>query len=503
MERVGFKRNLKPLEVLSQDEISDIKNGIEHVLINTGITFEDDEARKLFEERGCAVDHVTKRVRFTENIIHEAIEKTPTAFEVSARDPENSWVIGQEGYSYFQTANGMNSVDITTWQPKEPSRKEFYEYMKVLDYLPNVHGIQSYPNFGFAKVPQAMKLIEVVAAKIRMTSKVSSEGSVLGNDRWTVAMAKLVGMDLVQQTNPTAPLTMTKESTDKIQKFARQDLAFAVTSGALGGAAAPATIAGTLTSGSAEHLAEVIYVQMVKPGTRLFSNNAFMLQNMKTGAPYFAQIGNMLIDAAHSQLWASYGIPTMTVSPSWTNSKKFDFQAAYETALPAMLAALSGATVLRYQGGGAQQLISHPLKAIMDDDVAGMIIRFMQGIEVDEETIAANIINQVGPLPGNFLTTSHTRKWWKKEQYAPEVADTTSIAGWLKSGQKSILENAQDKYQYIIENHQPTPLTTQQEATIEDILNDARNYYKDAGLISQDEWDIYQEDLNSPNYPYA
>jgi trimethylamine--corrinoid protein Co-methyltransferase len=503
MSKMGFKRNLKPIEVLDESQLAMIREGITKVLVNTGATFEDEQALKFLESAGCKVDYASKRVRFTEKIINDCLEQTPSRFTVAARDPENNWLVGQDDFSYIGSSCALNSVDLDTWQPKEPTRKDFYDFIKVLDYLPNVHGILAFPYFGFAKVPQAMRLIESMAAKMRMTTKVCSEGSVMGNDHWIIEMGKLAGMDLIQLVNPVAPLTNTKEVTDKISDYAQKGVPFWMCSGPVGGATGPATIAGSLTTCTAEHLSGIIYAQLIKPGTKVLNNNQIMLQNMNTGSPYFAQAGNLLIDAAYNQLWRSYGVPTTTVSASWTSSKAIDFQAAYETAMAAMVAAYSGADVVWYQGGGAQQLTAHPIKAIMDDDVAGMIIRFMRGIDVSDETVATDLINEVGPLPGNFLSTSHTRKWWKQEQYLPKVADSTSFSGWVKGGSKTMFDKAREKFEFIISKHQPVALSAQIEQAVEDILQDARKYYRDHGMITDEEWRVYQEDLNSPNYPYA
>jgi trimethylamine--corrinoid protein Co-methyltransferase len=295
MKNIGFKRNLKPIEVLADSQLEVIKDSITKVLVNTGVTFEDKNALKFLESYGCTVDYTNKRVRFTENIINDCIEKTPNKFEVAARDPENNWLVGQDDFSYIGSSCGLNTVDLDTWQPKEPTRKEFYDFIKVLDYLPNVHGVLAFPYFGFAKVPQAMKLIESMAAKLRMTTKVCSEGSVMGNDRWIIEMGKLAGMDLIQLVNPVAPLTNTKEVTDKITDYANKDVPFWMCSGPVGGATSPATVAGSLVSCTAEHLAGIIYAQLIKPETKVLNNNQIMLQNMNTGSPFFGQAGNLLI----------------------------------------------------------------------------------------------------------------------------------------------------------------------------------------------------------------
>ena len=217
----------------------------------------------------------------------------------------------------------------------------------------------------------------------------------------------------------------------------------------------------------------------------------------------FGQVGNFLLDVAFLQVWRKYQIPSWSIIPAWGDSKQIDYQSAYETAMSATVASLAGASMIWFQGGISQQLSLHPIKAVLDDDVAGMIGRFLEGVEVNDETMALDLINEVGPIPGNFLTTAHTRKWWKKEQYIPRAADHGSYADFFKGGSKTILQRAQEQMEEILATHKPAPLSTSQEQAVEDILKEAREFYRKRGLISDEEWTLYQEDINSPNYPYA
>jgi trimethylamine--corrinoid protein Co-methyltransferase len=171
--------------------------------------------------------------------------------------------------------------------------------------------------------------------------------------------------------------------------------------------------------------------------------------------------------------------------------------------MAAMLCALSGANYLLFQCGFTAQLATHPVKAIMDDDIAGMVGRFLRGVDVNDETLAVDLINEVGPIPGMFLNKAHTRKWWKEEQFVPALADKRPYLEWVKSGKKTIIDQARQRMEEILSTHEPTPLKPEQEQALEDILQEAREYYRKKGLITDEEWKIYQEDLASPNYPYA
>jgi trimethylamine--corrinoid protein Co-methyltransferase len=117
--------------------------------------------------------------------------------------------------------------------------------------------------------------------------------------------------------------------------------------------------------------------------------------------------------------------------------------------------------------------------------------------------LAIDLIEEVGPIPGHFLNKAHTRKWWKLEQFVPRAADRLTYPEWMESGKKSCLDYARDRMEEILATHKPTPLSPGQEEDIERILEEARQYYQERGLISEEEMATYRVSMRSPNYPYG
>lgn len=173
-------------------------------------------------------------------------------------------------------------------------------------------------------------------------------------------------------------------------------------SGIMGGTY-PATHAGSLVTAVAEAMAAVTLIQLIKPRSRVTIGTFTFPQNMKAGSPAFGAIGIGLHAAAHNQIWRKYGIPIWNFAIGLSSSKRIDFQNGYERAINCLIAALSGANIIMLYGGVSSELTFHPLQAILDDDIAGMIGRFIEGIEVNDETLAIDLINDVGPIPGFYL----------------------------------------------------------------------------------------------------
>jgi trimethylamine--corrinoid protein Co-methyltransferase len=150
-----------------------------------------------------------------------------------------------------------------------------------------------------------------------------------------------------------------------------------------------------------------------------------------------------------------------------------------------------------HQGGSSNELFYSPELSVMDDDVAGWIGRILEGPEVSDETLAIDVINQVGPIPGHYLGHAHTREWWQKENLFLQVTDTEPYSTWVTSGKKDMISHAKEKIEEILATHKPMPLTPEQEAGVEEVLKEAREYYRKRGMISDEEWVEYMRTLEA------
>ena len=497
----GFRRNFKPLEILTQEQLEAIHRGTLEVLWVTGVRMEHEGALTTLEKNGCKIDHEDFRAHFPPGLVEESLRNCPSTFHIKSRDPNSSLTMGGNTV-YFLPFPGQHTIDLDTWEPRTATRKEFYDGVTVLDALPYVHGMWSYtPYFGFEGVPPAMALLESMAGKIRRTTKFLTEGYSKGSEQFTMQMAQAVDTEMSVPCLLSPPLTYYHDAIEAALRGIEAGFPIRVSEGAVYGGTAPVTIAGALVSATANLIAPIVLLQLVKPGARIFVNDFTFPQNMKTGSPGFGDIGISLHAAAFNQIWRRYGVPTCN-GAAIPASKRIDFQGGYERAMSTLLFALSGANFILLHGGISSELTHHPVQAILDDDIAGMVGRFLEGITVNDETLAIDLIEEVGPIPGHFLNKPHTRKWWKLEQFIPKAADRLTYPEWMNTGKKGCLDYARDRMEHILATHKPTPLTPGQEEDVERILEEARNYYQERGLIPDDEMATYRNSMKSSNYPY-
>ena len=500
----GFTRNFPPLNILSEEQVTAIHKAVLDVLRETGVRFESERALKDLAKYGCQVDYEEKRVRFPEYLVEEAIRRTPSSHRVKARDLKNDIIFGGDTV-YFRNFPGMQTIDLDTWEPRDPTRQEYSDLVTVFDALPNVHAIGPYPYYGFEGVPPVMRLLEGIAIKIRNSTKVLINGNAGDADQFHIRMVRAVGGEAVLSAYGSAPLTWYDDQLRATYRALETDWSMYLLQGTALGATGPATVAGTVVVNLAELLSLLVLIQLLKPGTRVHIASDTYPQNMRSGAPGFGRIGCSLVKAVENQMARHYDIPRRDSSGGPVSSKKSDFQTGYEKALNALVSAWTGSNLISMHSALYGEMAAHPIQAILDDDVAGMIGRFIEGVAVNNETIALELIEKVGPIPGNYLNTAHTREWWRKEQFIPRAADDLTYPEWMQSGKKDCLDYARGVMEEILANHKVSkPLTPDQEADIGKIMREARNYYRERGLISDEEWEVYQEKiLKSLDYPFA
>ena len=499
--RRGFTRRYPPLKILTEEEVEEIHRATLQILWSTGVHIEHERALSLFEQHGCKVDHEDMRVRIPPALVEQCLRQAPSSFPAPARDPKRSLMLGGNNLA-LAAAPGHKTVDSTTWEPREATRKENYDAVRVLDALPTVHFFSPYtPYFGFQGVPSCMAMPESLAARIRCSSKFQCVGFSNDSEMFAIEMAKAVGIEILGTCAWAPPLALYRDAVESTFRTVEAGFCLRVVGGQVMGGTSPASIAGAIVNNNAEVIAGLVLAQLIRPGTRVLVKDFTAPMNMSSGAPAFGGIEIALHNTATSQLFQWYGVP-LDNTTAYPNSKLPDYQSATEKAFRVMSAGISGGNTMLFHGSVHGELTHHPIQAILDDDMAGMVGRFMEGIEVSTESLATDLIEKVGPVPGHFMNAAHTRKWWKLEQFVPRTSDRLTYPEWQTSGKKTCIDYARERMDDLVATHKPMPLTPSQEDAIERVLEEARTYYLKKGLITDDEMREYRDSMKSPNYPF-
>jgi trimethylamine--corrinoid protein Co-methyltransferase len=482
--RRGFRRNIETVKVLTDSQIETIHRGTLEVLEETGCKFESERALKLLEKNGCRVDHETRVAKIPSDLIEECIRRCPSSFMVQSRDPENNLLIGGNTL-YFMSSLGARLSDIETGEVRVPTMEENNMAVVISDALESIDLFSSYtPYFEVEGVEPVMLCATSLAQRLRHSTKITRGAQATDTFIWETQIAQAAGQELIGNMEAAAPLSYPEDAINAAFTYVEAGYSMYIAAGSVMGGTAPVTLAGSTISNNAELLAAVVLIQMIKPGTGIIANNFVTPMNMESGDLLFCSLGASLHQMAFNQIWHDlYRIPTNNTGSAFPASKYIDYQSAYEKVHVAMASALSGANMIVFHGGVTAELSYNPLLSVIDDDVAFIIGKTIEGFNVNDETLAIDLIKDVGQGPGTFLNKTHTRKNWKKEYFMPRVADRLSYQEWISTGKKNMIEKAKERMDEILRNHKPKPMPPDRDKEIDRILSDARNYYKKKGLL--------------------
>jgi trimethylamine--corrinoid protein Co-methyltransferase len=151
-----------------------------------------------------------------------------------------------------------------------------------------------------------------------------------------------------------------------------------------------------------------------------------------------------------------------------SDAKTFDQQASLEGALWVMLAALNGGNLVHDMGYIDNGLTTSYQQLVVMDEVVGLVARFMEGIEVTEETMALEVIDQVGP-GGQYLAEEHTLRHFRRNWF-PTLLDRSNYSAWCENGKQSLGERAAARARQLLETHKPTPLPSKVSGRLADLV---------------------------------
>ena len=274
---------------------------------------------------------------------------------------------------------------------------------------------------------------------------------------------------LLSIVNSVSPLQWDVKNVGSALEYARLRQPVALTPEIMAGTTGPVTLAGTMVQHNAEVLSMLTLMQLMYPGTPVLFGAASTITDMRTsmlrlGAP---ELG--LMHVGFAQLAKRYKIPTRGVA-GVSDSKTLDVQAGYETAFNLLLAVLAGINFITYALGSLDLSLSISYeKIITDHDLIGMVERLVKGVDVSDETLALDVIDEIGP-GGHFLAHKHTRDHHQKEHFIPQLLDTQSYESWAKAESKDLKDKAREEVERILREHQHPHLDKDLEKELEDYV---------------------------------
>ncbi|RMF00683.1 MAG: trimethylamine methyltransferase [Chloroflexi bacterium] len=444
------------------------------ILHQTGIHVNCQPGLDLLKQAGAQI--TDNLVKIPPSLVEWALASAPESFNLYKRGT-NEVAVRLDGEEvYF----GPGSDTLRYLDPRTGARRDFQladiaDVMRLCDALPEIGFVMS---VGIPRdVPGEVYFRHQFATMLENTTKpIVFVCNDLADIEAIGAMAGAVagGMDKLAQyptlllySEPTTPLQHSREAADKLLYAAEHRIPVTHSPAPMMGGTAPITLAGAVALGNAEMLSGLVMHQLKNPGAPFLYGHGVHHMDMKTmisvyGAPEF-QLARVMA----AEMGRFYHLPVWGYS-GHSDSKVVDAQAAADTQF-AVQTALLARTNLNHDVGYLEAgLTNSPELMVIANEIIGMTRYFTRGVRIDDESLAVDVIDRVGP-GGQFLDQDHTFAHWR-EFWMPGLFDRQRLEPWQAAGSRDVHSRAREVAVSLMDEHTVDPLPGPVKDEIEKIL---------------------------------
>jgi trimethylamine--corrinoid protein Co-methyltransferase len=378
-----------------------------------------------------------------------------------------------DNYFFGTGSDCLNILDHRSGLRRAPTLDDVRDGITVIEALPNMDFAMSM--FLPADVDPIMTDRRQMAVMLERTTKplvcVTYDVDAMVD---VIAMAEAVAggaealrqrPTLAQYVNVTRALVQNGDSLRKLMTLAAKGLPATWIPVTSGGTTGPVTTAGNVAITMAGVLAGLVLAQLVREGAPfILPGFAGQGLDMRTMVLAYSDPDQRITAPA---LAHHYGLPMFGLG-GCSDSKVPDQQAAAEAALTMLTDALAGAHLIHDSGYLESGLTGSLAQLVICDEIAGWVRSALAPVVIDDETLALDMIDALGP-DGSFLETDHTIRHYRERWY-PGLFDRAGRSAWEKRGGSTLLERATARVDEILAGPGPTPLRDDVSAEIDEIL---------------------------------
>jgi trimethylamine--corrinoid protein Co-methyltransferase len=445
------------------------------------------ELLKALGNKGAKVNKSGQIVQFPSELVEEMIESAQQQIQKGNKQKVLDGVVSSiKGEREIHVKLGGSCIGYLDWGKqvvREPGEVELTNLVELGEALPEVKTVGS-PVMYFRerdgrRVDPRLQTVKTAALIAKHTSKPGP------NEVWNVKELEfLVEIGKVVRggweeynKNPCfilsketiSPLILDKDAGEILLAIARKGLPGTIIPMPLTGVSSPVTLASNITVANAEILGTMTAIKAACPEARPVAAGVISgIMDMSTANASFAAPEAALQDIGLAELHErKYGF-NLGIGTGYTDGKYPGIQTSLEKAFKFLVSSLTGRVeyaVGMLEGGK----VFSPEQVLIDIETVNMIGQFLKGIEVSEETLAAEVIRSVG-IGGNFLSEKHTVDNFRKAMWFPQFFDRT-LSTALKNDRKSdILEKSHEKWSDFIANYEPYQIEKEKAREINKIL---------------------------------
>lgn len=467
-----------PFGMMTADDKKMIHEAALEVMERTGIRIHSKNARKGLKAAGCIVEENSPDVKFPKDVVKSLIKTAPSKIVLAGREPE--FDLPCDGTHSYYTTDGCG---IAVWERKTSTRRkpvleDIRRTAVIGDWLPNVSIYE--PTTVSSDVPEKTHVIEGMRMAMNNTRKhiLTESTTTIDEAKAQVKMAAEVvgGVEELRKRHyisamlcTMSPLMLDGTATDAAMIWAENHVPLHITGMAQAGISGPITTAGDLAVNHAETLAVVCVMQAHSPGAPCIYGSVLSSMDPKTGSYMGGSPESALLCSGAAEMARYCNLPN-SLGGLGSGAKVPGVQASLENAISAMWCASLGGEVVNGLGViDGSTLLSYE-QMLIDNEIVGNVLKIFKGYEVNQETLAVDMIKKVG-IGGSYLAQMHTIKHMR-EIYIPMLWDSDPFDMWVKKGKNDIMDIAGEKADWILKTHKPVPLDKGVSSKLDSIVKD-------------------------------
>ncbi len=442
---------------LTEESVAKVHQTAMRVIEEIGFEVNSETALGLFSKAGAWVDRQERRVRIPQEMALELINEAPSDVRLCGQDKKHDIFLGGNRVYAGTGGTALYIYEPATDNRRSATLEDLKRIAKLVDRLDNIHlfMLPTYPselpteqvdvNRFFAGLDNSAKHIMGGVYTLDGVKQVIRMAEIVAGSAEALRQRPLISMI----TCSISPMKMDAHYGDLVVAIAESGIPVVCPAEPLCGATSPVTLAGNLVIQTVDSLMGVMLTQIANPGTPVIFGSVATSTDLRNLNYLAGSVEMGLINAAGAQMAQFYKLPFYATG-GMTDSKALDAQSGYESALTSLLCALAGANFIHDAAGLMEFAMTVCYeKFVIDNEILGMVMRAVEGIRVDDDTLAFDLIKQVGP-GGNFVAAKHTRNHMRSEHYQPSLSDRKNREEWETEGKRAIWEKAAKMVPQII-----------------------------------------------------
>ncbi len=450
---------------LSEHEVVRIHQSALDVLENIGMADATPDLLERALAAGCSVNE-HGRLSMPRGFVEDIIAGAASEYVLCGRQEHHDLQIGGDRVHFSTCGEAVRTLDPGSKEYRPSTLQDVYDFARLADALDHIHMFAQTVISNELSDDTMLHDVNVAYALMSGTTKhaaiaVMDAGSV--DAVFEMAHIFAGGQEAfrkrpffsVGQCPVVSPLKYGEENTDALTRAilygAPVEFAVVPQSGATG----PAALAGNLVLSTAEALAGLVLVNLVKKGHPASVGNWPFVSDLRTGAFSGGSGEEAIMSAAAAQIINHYNLPSHTAA-GMTDSKLPDAQAGYEKGITNVLAGAAGCNLVHESAGMLGSLMCCSFDAmVIDNDMLGAVQRTLRGIEVSDESLSIDVIRDVALGPGHFLGQSQTLELMETEYLYPSIASRETYDEWTAGGACDAQTAAAAAARKILNSHYP------------------------------------------------